>query len=213
MMKRWFLGFAVVAVTCGVTQVSLADLVNGGFESGNLTGWSSVGTAGLNTSVPNIGVKEGSYSGRITAGLGTGIYTTLTQTLDLNAGDTVDGWYALRTSDRSYHDLAYGKITGSGGTEYLWQEAMPTPVIVGLSWVGYTDWTDWSWVAPASGSYTLQFGVANIGNNSWSSTVYLDGMTVTPAPVPLPSAVVLLGTGLLSVGAFRKKHFAQSIED
>ena len=201
-MKKALFLLTILCVLLFMAQISSASLVNGGFESGNMTGWTLTGSGGVQTSVPDIGVKEGSYSGRISAGLGVDVYTTLSQTFDLAAGDTITGWYALRTSDRSYHDLAYGKITTGSGSSYLWQAEMPTPVIVGLNWVGKTDWTEWSWTAPESGTYTLEFGVANVGNNSWSSTVYLDNITISAAPaaaVPIPPTVLLFGTGLVGL--------------
>jgi len=114
-MKRLFLGIAVLIAMFGLSQISSASIINGGFETGDMSGWSLVGTyawngSGVQNGAPSIGAHEGTYSGRLTASTPTNAYATLSQTLDLMAGDTLDGWHALRNNDTANHNYTYGDL-------------------------------------------------------------------------------------------------------
>jgi len=197
-----------VAFVLGCTMVSTgyATFINPGFETGDFSGW-TLSNAGLGNVVTSHQGDagslylpvEGSYFARLYAGAGAGVYTMLSQPILLNSGDILSGWAAF--DYRDYHpwdDAAYVKVYDGLGSVVAtpWYEH-------GTAHSNYWDgpWTKWSWTAPRNGTYKLEYGVANFGDNSASSAALFD-------TIPEPITLFLFGAGLIGLGLRKRKNVA-----
>jgi hypothetical protein len=80
---------------------------------------------------------------------------------------------------------------------------------------GYTGWINANYTIPTAGSYYLEVGVTNWVDTQFDSGLAIDGVTVggvpiiPTSPIPEPSTLVLLSSGLLSIaGAAKRKRSA-----
>lgn len=222
-MRKIFI-FLVALIVLGLPQSSYALLNNPGFETGDLTGWTADttnnGSAQVVTShdsVVDVGGTsttynpvEGSYFALLTPG-DAGVHTTLSQSFSIGGGMWVEGWVAFDAGDyMPYNDNAWVQIlNGSGGV-------IATPLSIDVLTVGgygETPWTYWRWDAPAAGTYTLKFGVANVNDSGYDSYGLLDANQISSASapgyvIPEPATISLLSISLLGLlGLRRKKKF------
>jgi hypothetical protein len=82
---------------------------------------------------------------------------------------------------------------------------------------GYTGWIKSTYTIATAGIYQLAFGVTNWDDQAFDSGLAFDGaqiggISIDPGPgdpgntdVPLPGALVLLGSGLVGLGAFGRR--------
>lgn len=224
MKSKWigtFIAVVLVSAVFAVTSVS-AQPTNGGFETGDTTGWTTYIPSGGTIDVVTqhsgdsgtvYNPEEGNYFALLKTD-GPGSYTTLTQTIDLTADQTIEqtirGYAAFDAWDYlPYLDSAYVKIYDSSGS------LVATPWYEDVSTVGdFGDgsWTYWEWTAPTSDSYTLELGIANSGDSEWDSYALFDYMIVSEVVIPefttiaIPVASIL---GLLFFFNYRKRRRAQ----
>jgi hypothetical protein len=184
------------------TNLASANLINAGFETGTIAGWTA--NNGSNVNVVNstkdynsnvYAPVEGSYFALLFAGLGDGVPTTLSQTVHMNAGDTLKGSAAFLAFDYlPFTD--WGKVNVSYNNTDVWFKNIPA-----VGSYGSSPWEQWVYVAPISGDYTLSYQVANGGDNSMPSRAIFDAQL---NPVPLPPSVWLFGSGLVGLIGLRR---------
>ena len=174
---------------------------NLGFENGNSIGWTSGGT-GLSGATDTLGgfttPAEGGFFGYVQGG-DAGVYTTLSQTFDLTAGEQVTGYAGFRSNDAlpdGYNDDGY--VSFGGVVKLAWD-------VAGVGNNTITDWVPFTFTAPTTGSYTLEIGARNLGDNQYPSGTVLDGVAILPVPEPAAWALMLVGFGGLGAGLRRRR--------
>jgi len=186
-----------------------ADLVNGSFETGDLTGWGatfpglvSVTSQAQDSFGPRLyGPVEGSHFAYLSTGAGANTSTTLSQFITAAAGDVLRFSVFFDSGDHVLVDEGYASLHGP----------VEVPLIrltAGMSfeetkdgvreWPGSTPWTEVKYTFTTPGDYWLVFGVRNVSDNLGDSALGVDNVRLEPNPidkVPAPSAAVLAGIG------------------
>lgn len=202
---------ALVVILAGIMWAPAAQatspLANGGFETGDLSGWSlSVppgGSAGATGSAFGYGPVDGSYFALLKTN-GPGSYTTAAQTFTVNAGDKIAGWAFFKTGDYwPYNDNAHVAIWQ--GSTHVATVFLADVGIVGDN--GSTPWTYWEHIFTAGGTYTVQARVANAFDSGFDSYMGLDAAVLTDcspvlgwnAPLSASTAYDLPAAGTLDI--------------
>jgi len=165
---------------------STGVVTNGGFETGDFTGWSSIVPAGATAEVVTSHTdkdgdiyepKEGSHFALLKTD-GNGDYNILSQAFSVAAGGTISGWTFFSTWDyMPYDDNAQVRILqDSTVVAVLFDESVSS-----VGDFGETPWTFWEYTFTTAGAYTLETRITNEGDAEVASYLGLDGV-VSPRP-------------------------------
>jgi len=202
-----------LALSAGVAQAAMTELaVNGGFESGDFTGWTQFPTGPGQQTVTNVNCSVGTFCGSINndagfsnslfkqANVGVGLVQPgqeVTISFDARGSYAQPGGVAFA---EFFSELSGGGTSGGGilGGAPLAINADPDV------------WTPFSFTvttgSDVSGGVTLQLGATN--GSGTPTTMFYDNISIMADvnAVPVPAAVWLFGSGLLGlVGVARRK--------
>lgn len=204
--------------TTGIVNVQGTATISGGSNTwiyGPAGSYLAVLSSGAGSSVPSIsaletffGVTPGLLSGGLPPGdatVGSGIY----QDFSGNAGDTVRMYWAYAATDYvPYNDPAFAVVTGPGVEQLTVLASIQNGGITVGSY-GATGWQSFVYTLPAAGTYRLGFGVVNTQDTIVPGYLLLDNASGTfSGEIPEPGAFVLVGAGLLALGALRLRRTA-----
>jgi hypothetical protein len=217
-------------------QAARGEFLNGGFESGDLTGFETLGNASIETSAFGSGPSEGFFQALLTAddpsasapslegflGLATGTLDSLgtnvafngsaiRQTFTAQAGDTLSLRWNFLVDDvpsLDFNDFAFVVLDSA------FVLADTNDPRIGPSITPFIDETGYQvfhLTVASTGMHRLGLGVVNVGDGSVRSGLLIDDIRVVPASVPEPSSLALAGLGalgLLGYGWRRRKRRA-----
>jgi hypothetical protein len=179
-MPNGNLGFAAfgLAAIIAFSPPSRADVVNGGFETGTLAGWTQIGDtsfSGVSTLLEHSGLF-GAFFGPITPG-------GISQTIATVAGTVYEVDFWLELGDPSPNTFTWS-----------WNGIIQNPALTNSPGFNYSEFSS---LVTATGAFsTLSFTFTN-PDSYW----LLDDVHVTAVPptaaVPEPPAVALTITALL----------------
>lgn len=204
---------AVPAAMLAFTGTMQASIVNGGFETGDFTGWTTFGPAGVGSGTWLDGIHaptEGSYYAGIESGLGVGVYSLVSQSFSVSAGQTLSGDWFFQTNDYlPYDDGGYLRILDSSDA------VVATLLIASVSTVGdygHTLWLPWTHTFSASGSgFKIEAGVTNSLDNGVESRVGIDNVHLTIIPLPPAALAGLIGlAGVAGFGVIRRRQVVRA---
>jgi hypothetical protein len=204
-----------ITLFAGAAQAVVQDVaVNGGFESGDLTGWTLFPNGGSQT-VETTNPSSGTYTGHLVQ---TGTAANIIKQANLRPGE----WTAGQTIDIAF-DMRGTAVNGAVMFAEIFMELAGGGVGPGSGILSGGPlfpnanpdvWTTYNFSTVAgpdtSGGVTLQLAAVCAPVAGCNADLYFDNVSITAdlaAPaVPVPAAVWLFGSGLLGlVGVARRK--------
>jgi hypothetical protein len=227
MNRRAILTTLGIMMLVAVAPVSAAPLVNGSFETGDLSGWTASDSAlvavifgfefplGGGPGDPLVAwtPTDGAYFARLDAGEMVGVYTTLSQSFSATAGDvlTFDVYFDAGNiydpndpllfpgNDDGYVNLI---DTGASTTTSLYAQS-----VASVGNFGADGWTSISYTFLTSGAFQIEAGVRKVGDDALFSALGLDNVALQEAnvvPEPATSMLFALGIGMATAARRRR---------
>nr|QOV09080.1 hypothetical protein HULAa30F3_00035 [uncultured Dehalococcoidia bacterium] len=175
-------------------------LTNGGFETGDISGWKApvtggyvmctdgwYGEPGARTASPLYLPVEGSRFAVVYGGY-QDTWANLTQTFNAKAGDVLSGYSFFKAGDYlPYDDEAQVRIIDANTHAELYRLFYSSVSSVGD--YRETPWTHWNYYFTTTGQYILEAGVVNRGDSGYASFLGIDAVFVDQTPPVITSAI------------------------
>jgi len=204
-------------------QLAHAGVVNGGFETGTIAGWSVTGSGHTATASVGVTPTVGTYQGYIEttgnftalapavvaslgltgpaiAALGAGTPTNgtgISQDVTVSAGDTLTFDWDFLTDElneaATYNDFAFLSVDGTAYLLASRNSSTYNIVSPPAGFDGQTDWQAGSYTFTSAGTFKIGFGVFNVGDTGHNSVLLIDNVSL---PVPEPTTALLAAFGL-----------------
>ena len=200
-MTRLFPIVHVLALALAFSGTCSAGLItNGGFETGDFTGWTITQPGYGAIFVSSAAAYQGSYGVEIYRPVAWGVVGGITQTVATVPGQT----YILSYWMRMDTELLFEAIWGPQPCTYATQGQNPDCAVVPGSYLLYSNnpnWTFYTFTVTATSTLTD----LTLAGRSDFHTVYFDQVSLTNA-VPEPGTLIMFGSGILGLaGILRRK--------
>ena len=201
-LKLLFAGIAATTLVWASSIVSAAPIANGGFETGNLNGWTAtIPTGGSIDVVTTCATGTGTSSSVLCHGPyapyqaregarfallktnGPGSLTVLSQGVQVPVGAVVSGWVffsdgeapgAFTISDTGSVEILLNGISFGGAGIVFSANAATKPGAGSDS----TPWTFFQFQTPVAGLLSVKATVTNASDSIWDSLLGLDGVQI-----------------------------------
>jgi hypothetical protein len=185
------LAIAIAAALSFAHPASANLITNGGFETGDFTGWQVGGSPSVTGTIDKIAPHSGSFQAAFGAG------GDLRQDFATIPGQsyTITFWLASSLSG----------LSGSSPNDHLFVEFGSTQLLslTNVSGFGYTEYTFTETASTASTRLEFAIGGFILTTGDW----LFDDVSVNPAGVPDAGATLpLLGFALLGLAAVRRRQ-------
>ena len=194
-----------------------AGLVNGGFETGDLTGW-TVTASNFSPYYPAQAIvydlpwNGGAYAGNAFASIhpqnGNETWISLSQTFFMSKGETLNGAVDFIPSMNSWHIIDWARVTIGDVVLYDTVDDVIATFKYG--------WQPYAFTAPSDGDYTFTATMRS-GDGYYYNDAALRLDAIEPAPsavaaVPEPStwAMMLLGFAGLGYAGYRRARLSRA---
>jgi hypothetical protein len=214
-----------------------AAIVNGGFETGSYTGWSTIGNNAVVTSAFGTGPVEGAFQSLSTTGAGSASQSALEtllglgagtldlfgngnvfegsaikQTISVRAGETLSfSWNFLTdefTPDSTFDDFTFF-VALNGIVSELADTGFPVFVNSPTAFFEETGFFTETLLNSSARTFTLGFGVVDVGDTIVNSGLLIDAVRIGSVSVPEPGILSLMAVGLAGLAIWRLRGDAK----
>ncbi len=195
----------ILAITFAFFAISgaQASILNGGFETGDLTNWTAnnglpyVTTTYTAADSTVLTATEGNYFAVLPGG--SPVTKLTSDTFFVNAGETISfDWFFAAQDYLPYNDF------GSYALELVIDEIVFSANILAnvqqTGNYGLTGWNTFAILATISGDVELRFYSKNVGDNLLASALGVDNIRSEVAAVPLSPTMMFMIIGLGLIG-------------
>ncbi len=222
--KKCFLSIVTVILALGtMTTSAFALIINGGFETGDFTGW-AITTGGGNPQygisdhniVPSVFVNGGNYQASLSTGP-SGSFTpssvAMTQIISANSGDFISFDYNFSTLEIPLQNPIFQSIEDSFNDTALFRITnMNFPAnsyaisIADAKYLNKQGNQNFQYAISDNGVYELSISIFDVGDQERNSQISIDNIQQITT-VPEPSTLIFLVAGFVGLAAYGRKMF------